>query len=233
MDATKRQLPTPSIDWERTEDWDWPEHIKKLMVPSDIGKCMSIVPHWEKPDDSARIPIRLDGRFGFGVGALHPTTRLCLETLERRLDGAIRGSVSRFADIGCGSGILSIAAILLGVDHVYAVDTKAAAVFGTLRNRELNEVDPNRLVVEQGSVSDVQHLLTGSVDGFVCNILTRIIVHLIPSFKDISGPNTWGILSGIRDSELSYLEGPLERNGWTTTGVTRDEGWCCLEICRA
>jgi ribosomal protein L11 methyltransferase len=177
--------------------------------------------------------LRLDGRFGFGVGAVHPTTRLCLEALEKRLESNNPEPSAHIADIGCGSGVLAISAILLGAKKVYAVDTKAAAVLGTEHNRVLNDIDPKVLSVRQGSVSDLKDMLTDTVDGFVCNILTRIIVHLIPRFKDISGPSTWGILSGIRHSELSYLEGPLEKHGWNTTGVQRDEGWCCLEICRA
>ena len=233
LDAVKRQLPNPKITWQRTDTWDWPEPIKELIVPQEVGKRLTIVPSGTTPDDPARIPIYLDGRFGFGVGGVHATTRLCLEALERRLDGGVLDPPACIADIGCGAGDLGIAAILLGAERVYAVDTKAAAVLGTRQNRELNGINPDRLIVEQGSVSDVSVLLSTPVDGFVCNILTRIIVFLIPRFKDIAAPGTWGILSGIREQELVYLERPLEEHGWRTTKVTRKGGWCCVEVCRA
>lgn len=232
LDAAKRQLPSPQITWKRVDSWDWPEPIKDLIVPQEVGKRLVVVPFGTKPADSTRIPIQLDGRFGFGVGGVHPTTRLCLEALERRLDDMSHASKICLADIGCGAGDLGIAAILLGARRVYAVDTKAASVLGTRQNRELNGIDPEQLIVEQGSVSEVSSMLNTPLDGFVCNILTRIIMHLIPRFKDISGPGTWGILSGIRETELEYLSQPLEENGWNSTKVRSKDGWCCLEVCR-
>ena len=101
-----------------------------------------------------------------------------------------------------------------------------------LQNRELNEIDADRFIVMQGSVSDLSAMLTTPVDGFVCNILTRIIIHLIPRFKDISGPDTWGISSGIRETELAYLEGhsrtmagkPRGFPGWMVGVVLRYAG---------
>ena len=203
------------------------------MVPQNVGRRLTIVPSGTTPDDSARIPVRLDGRFGFGMGGVHATTRLCLEALERRLDTECGSPPASLADIGCGAGDLGIAAILLGAERVYAVDTKAASVLGTRQNRELNGIDPDQLIVEQGSVSDVRSKLVAPVDGFFCNILTRIIMHLIPRFNDIAGPDTWGILSGIRDAEMPHVARPLEEHGWQVTEVSRKGGWCCVEVCRA
>jgi ribosomal protein L11 methyltransferase len=233
LDAAERRLPNPRITWQRTDAWDWPAPIKELIVPQEVGRRLTIVPHGTKPEDPDRIAIRLDGRFGFGVGGVHSTTRLCLEALERRLDGGVPGGAPVcLADIGCGAGDLGIAAILLGAERVYAVDTKAASVLGTRQNRELNGIHPNRLIVEQGSVSDVSAMVTTPLDGFVCNILTRIIIHLIPRFKVISGSGTWGILSGIREAELGLIERALEEHGWKTAKVTRKGGWCCVEVSR-
>ena len=233
LDAAERQLPNTTVTWKKVDFWDWPAPIKALLVPRDVGRRLTIVPAGSVPDDTERVPVFLDGRLGFGVGGVHPTTRLCLEALERRLDGDDTARPGCIADVGCGAGDLGIAAILLGAERVWAVDTKAASVYGTKQNRELNGIDPERLIVEQGSVSDLSKMLTTPVDGFVCNILTRIIMHLIPRFDDISGPHTWGILSGIREKELEYVERPLEEHGWRTTKVSRRDGWCCVEVCRA
>ena len=233
LDAAERKLPSPTITWRQVDTWDWPEPIKALIVPREVGTRLTVVPSGTTQTDPERLAIHLDGRFGFGVGGVHPTTRLCLEAVEQRLENGASAQSPRLADVGCGSGILGIAAILLGAERVYAVDTKAASVLGTIQNRKLNGVDADRLIVAQGSVSDLSAMLTKPVDGFVCNILTRIIMHLIPRFKDISGPDTWGILSGIRETELAHIERPLEDNGWQTTGVSRLDGWCCVEVCRA
>lgn len=232
VDAEHRSYPVPEVSWQRVDDWDWPESVKCQMTPKNVGRRLTIVPSGVSTEDSTRIPIHLDGRFGFGVGGVHPTTSMCLEVLEDRLSAIEDSPGITIADIGCGSGILGIAAIRLGAERVYAVDTKAASVRGTVRNRDMNGIDPTRLVVERGSVSEVGKILERPVDGFVCNILTKIIMFLIPRFEDICGENSWGILSGIRESELPLLERPLEEHGWKTTDLSQNEGWCCLEIAR-
>jgi len=231
-DATSRALPTPNFSWERVDDWDWPETVKRQMTPRNVGRRLTVVPSGITIEDSERLPIHLDGRFGFGVGGVHPTTSMCLEVLERRLSAVDDAAGITIADIGCGSGILGIAAIRLGAERVYAVDTKAASVRGTLQNRELNGIDPARLNVAQGSVTEVKQMLARPVDGFVCNILTKIIVFLIPKFADICSEGSWGVLSGIRETEMPLLEEPLEAHGWKTTELNQNEGWCCLEISR-
>lgn len=233
QDAAKRRLPNPHITWFKTDSWDWPEPITELIVPQDVGERLTVVPAGRSGTDPARVHILLDGRYGFGMGGLHATTRLCLEALERRVSSEVAaGRAPLIADIGCGVGTLSLAAVLLGAARVFAVDTKAASVIGTTRNRELNDISPDRLLVDQGSVAVLKSMLTAPVDGFCCNILARIIVPLIPRFADLVGSQTWGILSGIREAEWSHVGRALDTNGWETRSLSRNDGWCCVEVMR-
>jgi ribosomal protein L11 methyltransferase len=233
LDACKRQLPNPKVNWRHTDSWDWPEPIKKLLAPQEVGDRLTVVPAGRRYSDPDRITVHLDGRLGFGMGGLHATTRLCLEALERRVDEELTaGRAPKIADIGCGVGTLSVAAIKLGAKRVYAVDTKSASVFGTRQNRDLNGICAECLTVERGSVSEVGRKIVGPVDGFCCNILTSIILYLIPRFAQISGPTTWGILSGIKEEEREPVERQLEKSGWKTTLVSTRDSWCCMEIGR-
>ena len=229
LDAAAKALPAPHVEWREVETWDWPEHYKRLFDPVPVGRRLLIQPHWMSPDGGDRMVVRLDSRYGFGAGT-HPTTHLSLEALERHLADSPDMTI---ADIGCGSGVVSLAALLLGARQVYAVDTKSTSVLGTNQNRELNGIAAHRLVAEQGSVTQLRQMLSRPVDGFVCNILTRVIAGLIPRFAGISAERTWGILSGIRETEIAALDEPLECHGWETTNVTRQDGWCCVEIRRA
>lgn len=233
LDAAERQLPNPRLTWQKTDSWDWPEPIKHMIVPQDVGERLTVVPAGHSHTAPDRLLVHLDGRFGFGMGGMHPTTRQCLEAAERLVgEDVTAGKRPVIADIGCGAGILSIAAVKLGAERVYAVDTKSASVLGTTQNRELNGIGAERLVVKKGSVSDLARLVDDPVDGFFCNILTRIILHLIPRFDQISGPNTWGILSGIKEAELEYVDRQLLEHGWETATASTRDGWCRLEIQR-
>jgi len=228
LDAASRGIAAPVVDWREVDSWVWPDDHKQLCQPIPIGERLLIQPHWMTPDSNDRVVVRLDSRYGFGAGT-HPTTRMSLEALERRLEDTPDLTI---ADIGCGCGVQSLAALMLGARHVYAVDTKSASVLGTIRNRELNDLPERRLTAAQGSVTRLRRMLSRPVDGFVCNIVTGVILGLIPRFAGISGKPAWGILSGIREVELAELDEPLMTHGWEITNVARQDGWCCVEIRR-
>ncbi len=229
LDAAARALPAPHVEWREVDAWGWPEGYMQLSQPVPVGRRLLIQPHWMAPEAGDRVVLRLDSRYGFGAGT-HATTVMSLEALERRLEDSPDLTI---ADIGCGCGVISVAALLLGARQVYAVDTKSASVMGAVQNRELNGIAAHRLTAAQGSVTRLQQMLSQPVDGFVCNILTDVILGLTPRYASISGERTWGILSGIRETELGVLDEPLESHGWETTNVVRRDEWCCIEIRRA
>lgn len=244
QDALIIELPIPVMQWQLIDEEDWASSWKKHWQSQEIGECFLINPAWlPLPDNSDRLILRLDPGMAFGTGS-HPTTQLCLEALEMRLGdifsnetispkqgGVEEGEV--VADIGCGSGILSIAAVLLGAKAAYAVDVDPLAVQSTRSNRELNQINPQRLVVEQGSVERLIKLREEPVDGIICNILAEVIIDLIPQMSAIAKPTTWGILSGILLDQVKSVADSLEQNGWTVATVWRRQDWCCFNIRRS
>ncbi len=219
----------PQVTWSLIEDEDWSKSWKKYWQPQPIGDRLLINPAWmETPNETSRLILQLDPGTAFGTGT-HATTQLCLESLEMRLSEDSAAPIV-LADIGCGSGILSIGAVLLGASRVYAVDTDPLAVKATAENRDLNNISPELIQVSQGSITALD--LSEPVDGFVCNILAEIIVDLIPHFNGIAKDSTWGILSGILLEQSKWVADVLEDHGWMVATLWRRGDWCCLNIRR-
>lgn len=231
QDALCVGLPIPAVQWNLIDEEDWASNWKQHWKPQEIGDRFLIYPAWlPVPEQSDRLLLRLEPGVAFGTGD-HATTQLCLESLEMRLsDGATNVVI---ADIGCGSGILSVGAIMLGAEKVYAVDTDPLAVKATQENRELNQVDEHRLIIEKGSVDRVAQLIESPVDGIVCNILAEVIIDLIPEMTAIVKPTTWGVLSGILLEQAKPVADTLEENGWVVAALWKRQDWCCLNIRRS
>jgi len=138
------------------------------------------------------------------------------------------------ADVGCGSGILSIGAILLGADKVYAIDTDPMAVRATHDNCKLNNIPTHQIDVQQGSI-DRLIAMTNSVpvDGILCNILAEVIIDLIPQFSVLAKPTTWGVISGVLLDQAKHVASTLEQHGWIVATLWRRQDWCCLNIRRS
>ncbi|MFM7575652.1 MAG: 50S ribosomal protein L11 methyltransferase, partial [Microcystaceae cyanobacterium] len=132
-----------------------------------------------------------------------------LESLEMRLTTVTEEVV--IADIGCGSGILSIGALLLGAHKVYAVDNDPLAVESARANRHLNQIHPDYLVINQGSITELLEILPDKVDGIVCNILADVIIELLPQFSALIKPQGWAILSGILLEQTQAIASALEQ----------------------
>jgi ribosomal protein L11 methyltransferase len=231
QDALCAELSAPMVQWNLIDEEDWASSWKEHWHPQDIGDRFLINPAWlPTPEHTDRLIIRLDPGVAFGTGN-HATTQLCLESLEMRLGTPQPEAL--IADIGCGSGILSVGALLLGAKRAYAVDTDPLAVRSTISNRELNQVDSDRLIVAEGSIDRLTELLEQPVDGFVCNILAEVIIDLIPMMGEISQPTTWGILSGILLDQVKPIADTLEQHDWIVATLWRRQDWCCLNIRRS
>ncbi len=219
------QVPVTKCNLIDEEDWSssWKQHWQ----PQPIGDRLLINPAWlDTPTDPDRITLQLDPGVAFGTGT-HATTQLCLEALEMRLQP---GTNLTIADIGCGSGILSTAALLLGAQQVYAVDNDPLAVKATGENRDLNLIAPEKLIVELGSIEQLQLMIPAPVDGFVCNILADIIIQLAPSMAALVKPKGWAILSGILSSQVADVSHVLEQNGWIVGTVWNRQEWSCINL---
>lgn len=227
----------PAIQWNLIDEEDWASTWKQHWQPQEVGDRFLVYPAWlPLPVETDRILLRLEPGVAFGTGD-HQTTQLCLESLEMRLGNPDQANSEAdglvIADVGCGSGILSIGALLLGAKQVYAVDTDPLAVKSTLENRELNQVDPDRLIVELGSVDQVAELISAPLDGIVSNILAEVIIDLIPGMTAIAKPTAWGILSGILLDQVKPVADTLEENGWIVAALWKRQDWCCLNVRRS
>lgn len=230
QDAIAADLEPPKVKWQIIKEEDWASSWQQYWHPQEIGDRLIVIPAWlEPPADHNRTVIKLDPGSAFGTGT-HPTTQLCMEALEMRLDG--EGSPS-FADIGCGSGILTITALLLGAAKSYAVDTDIMAVKATYANCELNHIAPEQIWVAEGSLDYLLEHIPEPVDGFACNILADVILSLVPQFQHLVKPKGWGILSGILLSQVHPIVDALENHGWVVGTLWQFKDWTCLTIRRS
>ena len=230
QDAKLLEVSVPEAKWHLIDEEDWAISWKQHWQPTEIGDRFLIYPAWEKlPENSEKLILRLDPGAAFGTGT-HPTTQLCLESLEMRLHKNAETQI--IADLGSGSGILSLGAILLGAKKVYAVDTDALATKTCRSNCQLNNVDRDRLIVADGSIE--QLIATKEVfDGVVCNILADVIVELFPQFNQITHDKSWAILSGILLTQADLIADVVEKNGWTVAALWKRKDWCCFNIRRS
>lgn len=191
-------LPTPA--YKQIADQNWMEAWKQHYKPILIGQRLLILPAWLESPEPKRIPIKIDPGMAFGTGT-HPTTQLCLELMEKFFDqSSIDNRKSEIViDVGCGSGILSIAALKLGAKTALGLDIDIESVKNSRENADTNGVG-EELILGQGSVTEV---LSGkfpfkSAALVVANILAPIIIRLFDAgLADLVEPKGQIILSGI------------------------------------
>lgn len=222
-------LPSVDISWRLIAEEDWAKSWKTHWRAERIGDRLLINPAWMEPPATDRTILTLDPGSAFGTGA-HATTQLCLEALEKQ---SLAGKT--LADIGCGSGILAIVALLYGAKQVFAADVDPLAVSATGANARLNGITEEPLQVQLGSLPEIIEMAkAGSalpVNGIVCNILSEIIVGLIiPRLSELAGPKTWGVLSGILTSKAPWVEEHLVAHGWQVTDIAHQDEWCAMTI---
>ena len=222
-------LSLPTGRWDDVADEDWSLSWKQHWQPDPVGDGLLILPAWlEVPlEHGERLVIRMDPGSAFGTGS-HPTTRLCLEALEKAPPVA-----ALVADLGCGSGVLGLAALGLGATAVVAADTDSLAVRATGDNRELNGRPADQLKVSLGSVEALQHLLEGRrADLLLCNILAPVIEALAPGFEALVAPEGRALLSGLLVDQAPRLEQVLGDLGWRVSARGSQGRWGLLEIQR-
>ncbi|NJL46609.1 MAG: 50S ribosomal protein L11 methyltransferase [Leptolyngbyaceae cyanobacterium SM2_5_2] len=231
QDALCSDLAAPRVTWTLIDEEDWSKSWKEHWQPEPIGDRFLITPAWlSPPEGNQRLVLRLDPGVAFGTGA-HPTTQLCLESLEMRL--TYEPAAVTLADIGCGSGILSIGALLLGAKRAYAADIDDLAVQSAIGNRDINGLTEAQLPIIHGSLDALAKIIDAPVDGVVCNILAEVIMDLIPQLHTIVTPKGWGVLSGILLDQSKLVADTLEQHGWVVATLWRRQEWCCLNVRRA
>ena len=179
-----RELPDPVF--KTVDEVNWAETWKQHYKPVQIGERLIIVPAWLEAPDDTRIPIQIDPGMAFGTGT-HPTTQLCLELLETYTPQG-----SDVLDIGCGSGILSIAALKLGAARAFGVDVEPDAIPAAHQNAAANGV-AKRLALALGSVDEIKAgaLEIQQAPLVLANILAHILMRLLDAgMGDLLAPSS-------------------------------------------
>ncbi|MEB3304661.1 MAG: 50S ribosomal protein L11 methyltransferase [Cyanobacteriota bacterium] len=229
----------PPLRWQRQEEEDWSRSWKRHWGPDPIGQTLLVLPAWlDVPAEAeGRRVIRLDPGPAFGTGS-HPTTRLCLEGMETLAAARVRAGAAgetaplagwRVADLGCGSGLLGLAALALGAEAVLAVDTDALAIRATRENAALNGF--NGLTAALGSADTLAELLAEQpADLLLCNILAPVIAALSGQFRRLLVPGGQGLLSGLLLSQADDLIRLLEEEGWEASLGASNDPWALLDL---
>ena len=226
INAPKNQF----FDWSIIKEEDWLTSWKKYWAPELVGNHLLILPCWMNLNEKFKDKkiIKIDPGAAFGTGS-HPSTYLCLEKMEN-----IFFSDKKILDIGSGSGILSVAARLLGAKEVYAVDNDYLAINSTKSNFQLNFGDLNNLNTYLGSFNEVilKDQLT-QFDFVLCNILAEVIKGMIPNIYKCLRNNGEVIFSGILNSQKEEIIKILIKNDLKLLDVTTRKDWACISAQKA
>ncbi len=221
INASKNQF----FDWSIIKEEDWLTSWKKYWAPELVGNHLLILPCWMNLNEKFKDKkiIKIDPGAAFGTGS-HPSTYLCLEKMEN-----IFFSDKKILDIGSGSGILSVAARLLGAKEVYAVDNDYLAINSTKSNFQLNFGDLNNLSTYLGSFNEV--ILKNQLKEFdlvLCNILAEVIKGMIPNIYKCLRNNGLVIFSGILNSQKDEIIKILIQNDLKLLDVSTRKDWACI-----
>ena len=205
-----------SITLKAIQDTDWTEEWRSAFPPRRIGNRIIVAPTWvEILPKPTEVLIRLDPGMAFGTGH-HPTTCLSIRLLEETIKGN-----EVLADIGTGSGILSIAAAKLGVRRVDAVDLDETTLPVASKNFQLNDVE-SVVRLQAGNGLDA---CAGEYDVIIANILTKVLLPMIPEFPQFLNVGSVVILSGIMTQEAARVVKVLKLHQLFPINIEHDEKW--------
>lgn len=202
---------------EKVCDEDWANNWKEYYKPLHIGKSVVIKPVWEDyAEKTGEKVIALDPGAAFGTGS-HETTSMCIELLEETVcEGA------SVLDVGCGSGILSVASCVLGAESVTAVDIDELAVKTTAENAALNGIGSDKITVLEGSLTDK---VSGKFDVIVANIVADVIISLCRDVGDFLEDCGLFICSGIIDDRVCDVKNAFAENGFVIEKAMHKKEW--------
>ena len=222
LKARRSDCGTLLLSLENLRDEDWENNWKQYYKPMEIGQRLLVIPQWEQVDPGQRVPLILDPGLTVGTGS-HATTRLCLTALEKTV-----AQGDRVLDLGCGSGILSIAALRLGASQALAVDIDDKCLDVAYENAALNGIGKDRYTVRVGDVlsdGSLRRELEGSYDIVVANIVADVIIALAPLVPSMLRPGGTFLCSGIIDDRAEEVRAALEAAGWTVLETQSADGW--------
>ena len=206
---------------EGVNDADWSENWKKYFHATEIGDKLAIVPSWEEYDNKEnRKILHIDPGAAFGTGT-HATTSLCLSMLENYV-----AEGSKMLDIGCGSGILSIASVLLGAETAVGVDIDAQSVKTAKENAELNNVSGKTEYI----VGDLADKISGKYNVVCANIVADVVIRLLGDVRTFMEVNAVLLISGIIDARENDVLAAAEKHGFKVKEKQYKDNWCAFVL---
>lgn len=216
------------VETSFVEDSDWENNWREYYKPIEVGEKLVVVPEWEDIPDDGRTALRLDPGLIFGTGS-HATTRMCLAALEK-----YAGEGKTFLDLGCGSGILGIGALVLGSARCVGCDIDPKAPDVAASNAALNGIGSDRFKVYAGNIlsdASLRHMLGSGYDAVLANIVSDVIIPLSALVREFMKPGAVFITSGIIDGRQDEVRAALEGNGFEVIEHRNEEEWHCF-VCR-
>lgn len=216
------------VETSFVEDSDWENNWREYYKPIEVGEKLVVVPEWEDIPDDGRTALRLDPGLIFGTGS-HATTRMCLAALEK-----YAGEGKTFLDLGCGSGILGIGALVLGSARCVGCDIDPKAPDVAASNAALNGIGSDRFKVYAGDIlsdASLRHMLGSGYDAVLANIVSDVIIPLSALVREFMKPGAVFITSGIIDGRQDEVRAALEGNGFEVIEHRNEEEWHCF-VCR-
>ena len=216
------------IKIDNVKEEDWANNWKQYYKPFNVGEKLIIKPSWENVENTGgRKILEIDPASTFGTGQ-HHTTKLVMERLEK-----IVNEDDRVLDLGCGSGILSIAALLFGAESAVMVDIFENAVKTAGENVEKNGFDKNRYTAYCGNViedSALRERIGGGYNVIAANIVADVIIAMSGLFGGFLAKDGTLIVSGIITERLPEVLTALEGNGFKVASLSEEEGWNAIVL---
>ena len=210
------------------EDSDWENNWREYYKPIEVGEKLVVVPEWEEAPQDGRLPLRLDPGLIFGTGS-HATTRMCLAALEKFSKPGVR-----VLDLGCGSGILGIGALILGCDSCLGVDIDPKAPDVVMSNAALNGIGADKMPAWAGDIiadASLRARIGGGYQLVLANIVADVIIPLSAVVRQFMAPGAVFICSGIIEHRWPETEAALISNGFEILDHKSEEEWHCF-VCR-
>ena len=203
------------------DDKDWNENWKKYFHSTEIGERLAIVPSWETYENKEnRVLLNIDPGAAFGTGT-HATTSLCLKILEQKVSEGIE-----VLDIGCGSGILAIASVLLGAKKAVGVDIDSQSVKTAKENAEINAISQKCEFIH----GDLAEKVSGKYQVICANIVADIIIKLFENVSDFMTEDGILIISGIIDLRKDDVLSAAKERGFTIVQEEYKDNWCAFVL---
>ena len=229
LKKTAQACGTLLMTMDNLQDADWENNWKQYYKPMEIGERLLVIPQWEQEDpkvrkalEGGRVPLILEPGLTFGTGS-HATTRLCLTALEQAVQGG-----EKVLDLGCGSGILSIAALKLGAASALAVDIDDKCLDVAYENAAMNGIGRDTYTVKVGDILSDEALraeIGGGYDVVLANIVADVIIGLGPMVRSLLRENGVFLCSGIIDTRAEEVADKLRQAGLEILDTRSSEGW--------